>query len=161
DAGIGIRLDGHALLDCDLKDGGPESYQFLRDTFELPVTLTQVTQSGGHHYVFKLPDDLPADWLKSWTRVTDKVALGGIDLKVGACGLLYAEPTIGSRGVYRWVDPTVAPAVLPRAACDFLHSIRYKDEKPKAEKTRQPSVYSSSETPQEFDPNQEKFFVDA
>jgi Bifunctional DNA primase/polymerase, N-terminal len=173
-AGIGIRLDDLAAIDCDLKGGGPESYEFLRDTFDLPETLTQITQSSGLHYVFKLPEDLPADWLKSWTRPLEKIALGGIDLKVGKRGLLYAEPTIGSKGVYRWIDPTVAPATLPRECCDFLHEIRYKDdkpkvdkpkvEKPKAEKTRQTRVYSSSDAPQapqEIDPDQERYFVDA
>jgi putative DNA primase/helicase len=163
DAGVGIRLDDHALIDCDLKDGGPESYEFLADTFDLPETLTAITQSGGRHYVFRLPDDLPADWLRSWTRVADKIALPGIDLKVAKCGLLYAEPTIGSKGVYRWIDPTVEPATLPRAACDFLHEIRYKDDKPKPEKTRTARVYSSSDWPQEpgeVDPDQAKYFRD-
>jgi hypothetical protein len=164
DAGVGIRLDGHALLDCDLKDGGPESYEFLRDTFELPETLTAITQSGGRHYVFKLPEDLPTDWLKSWTRIGNKIALGGIDLKVGVCGLLYAEPTIGSKGVYRWIDPTVEPAILPRKVCDFLHEVRYKDDKPKVEKAKPTRVYSSRPTspqaPGEVDSNQAKYFRD-
>jgi hypothetical protein len=167
DAGVGIRLDGHVLLDCDLKDGGPDSYEVLRDTFDLPETLTAITQSGGRHYVFRLPDDLPPAWLRSWTRITAKVGIGGIDLKVGVCGLLYAEPTIGSKGVYRWIDPTVEPAILPRACCDFLHEIRYKDDKPKtkkteskAEKTKAPRIYSSDQLPGEVDPDQAKYFRD-
>src|SRR5262249_22972408 len=145
DSGVGIRLDGHVLIDCDLKDGGPESYEFLRDTFDLPPTLTAITQSGGLHYVFKLPEGLPDAWLKSWTRVGDKVALGGIDLKVDKCGLLFAEPTRGSKGIYRWVDPTVEPAELPRACADFLHAARYKDEDQKTEKRAASRVYSSSD----------------
>lgn len=160
DAGVGIRLDAHINIDCDIKDGGLESYEYLRDTFDLPETLTQITQSGGRHYVFKLPDDLPADWLKSWTRVGDKVALGGIDLKVGDRGLLFAEPTIGSKGVYRWIDPTVEPAELPRTCADFLHAARYKDEEQKAEKRQASRVYSSSDQPREFDPEQAKYFRD-
>jgi putative DNA primase/helicase len=116
-AGVGIRLDGHVLIDCDVKDGAPglESYELLRDTFALPETLTAITHSGGRHYIFKLLGDLPAKWLKSWVRV-----LPGIDLKVGEGGLMYAEPTRGKLGVYRWIDPTFAPAILPREACDYL-----------------------------------------
>lgn len=158
DAGVGIRLDGHINIDCDVKDGGLESYEVLRDTFDLPETLTQITQSGGRHYVFKMPDDLPAEYLKSWTRVGDRMALGGIDLKVGDRGLLFAEPTIGSKGYYRWVDPTVEPATLPREVCDFLHAARYKDEEVKAEKRKASRVYSSSDQPREFDPDQAKYF---
>jgi hypothetical protein len=157
-AGVGLRLDGHALLDCDLKDGGPASYEFLRDTFDLPETLTAITQSGGRHYVFKLPEDLPADWLRSWTRITDKIMLGGIDIKVGKCGLLYAEPTQGKVGVYRWIDPTFTPATLPREACDFLREIRYKDGAPaeKAETTRACAPLA----PQPLDADQSKYFRD-
>src|SRR5262249_54889263 len=144
------------------KDGAPglDSYQILADTFALPETLTQITQSGGRHYVFKLPEDLPSAWLKSWTRVTDKIALGGIDLKVGVCGLLYAEPTRGSKGFYRWIDPMAEIAVLPRECCDFLREIRYKDEKPNIEKAKQARVYSSSDSPQQFQTDQAQFFRD-
>lgn len=160
-AGVGIRLDDHILIDCDLKDGGPESYEFLRDTFDLPETLTAITQGGGRHYVFKLPEGLPSAWLKSWTRVTEKIGLDGIDLKVGVCGLLFAEPTIGAKGVYRWIDPTVEPSTLPRECADFLHEIRYKDEKPQAEKAeRKPRVYSSETSPDDVDASQAEYFRD-
>src|SRR5262249_36173 len=72
-----------------------------------------------------------------------------------------AEPTRGKHGVYRWVDVTFPPATLPRAVCDFLHAARYKGEEQTPEKTRQASrVHSSSETPREFDPDQEKYFQD-
>src|SRR6266542_2987474 len=155
DAGVGLRLDGHALVDCDLKDSGPESYEFLRDTFDLPETLTAVTQSGGKHYVFRLPDDLPAGWLKSWIRVGDKMALPGIDLKVGNCGLMFAEPTRGAKGVYRWIDPTMLPATLAREACDFLRETRYKGTAP-AEKGKA-AVPSE---PRAFQKDQSKFFRD-
>jgi hypothetical protein len=154
-AGVGIRLDGCALIDCDLKDGGPESYEYLRDTFGLADTLTAVTQSGGRHYVFRLPDDLPAGWLKSWIRVADKIALPGIDLKVGNCGLMFAEPTRGPKGIYRWIDPTVPPATLLREACDFLREIRYKGGAP-AEKGKA----AASTAPRTFQQDQSKFFRD-
>ena len=160
-AGIGIRLDGHVLIDCDLKDGagGLESYEYLRDTFDLPETLTAVTHSGGRHYVFRLPEDLPAAWLKSWTRPLDKIALGGIDLKVGNCGLLYAEPTRGRKGVYRWIDPTVPPATIPREACDFFREIRYKNDRPPSEKAKR-ERNNPSLSPLEFQTDQSQFFRD-
>jgi cyclopropane fatty-acyl-phospholipid synthase-like methyltransferase len=30
---------------------------------------------------------------------------------------------IHSKGVYRWIDPTIPPAILPQEACDFLREI--------------------------------------
>src|SRR5262245_44047831 len=157
-AGVGIRLDGHIVVDCDVKDGarGLESYEFLRDTFELPQTLTALTHSGGRHYVFKLPEGLPDKWLMSWTRPLDKIELGGIDLKVGNCGLMYAEPTRGSKGVYRWIDPTVEPAVLPIAVCNFFREIRYKDDETKAKK----KAYASSQTRRQPVTDQSECFRD-
>jgi hypothetical protein len=110
--------------------------------------------------VFKLPAGLPDAWLKSWTRVTDKVALGGIDLKVDKCGLLFGEPTRGSNGVYRWIDPTVEPAELPRACADFLHAARYHGEEAKAGKRQASRVYAPDDPPREFDPDQAKYFRD-
>lgn len=159
DDGVGIRLDDHVLIDADKKDGGPESYAFIRDTFNLPETLTAITQGGGNHFVFRLqPESL--ELLKSWTRVLDKIALPGIDLKVGKCGLLYAEPTRGKKGVYRWVDPCVEIATLPHEVAEFFNTIRYKDEKAKAEKRQASSVYASSDQPREFDEDQAKYFRD-
>jgi putative DNA primase/helicase len=162
DAGVGIRLDGHALIDCDLKDGGPESYEYLRDTFLLPDTLTAITQSGGRHYVFKLPEDLPAKWLRSWGRVTREAGLDGIDLKIDVCGLLYAEPTIGSKGVYRWIDPTTPPATLPREACDYLHEVYLRDDRKPAQKSKaaRPAPAIAASGPRQFDHDQAKYFRD-
>lgn len=163
DAGVALRMDGHILIDADAKDGGPESYRILADTFDLPETLTAITQSGdGRHYVFKLPEGLPDAWLKSWVRVGDKVELPGLDIKVDKCGLMFVEPTRGPKGVYRWIDPTSPPATLPREVCDFLHEARYKGEKEKQEKAKAARASASDSTHgvQPFDPNQEKFFRD-
>jgi hypothetical protein len=102
-----------------------------------------------------LPDDLPAGWLKSWVRIGDKIAPPGIDLKVGKCGLMFAEPTRGSKDVYRWIDPTVEPATLPREVCNFLHKIHYKQAAPaKKGDTAAPS------TPRGLQRDQSRFFRD-
>jgi hypothetical protein len=160
-AGVAIRLDGHMAIDCDVKDnaGGLESYQILADTFALPDTLSAVTHSGGRHFVFRLPEGMPADWLKSWIRIGDKAGLPGIDLKVDTNGLLFVEPTCGPKGVYRWIDPCQAPAILPRACADFLHETRYKqnpEEKAKA-KAGKPAASPSL---QNLQCDQSKFFRD-
>jgi hypothetical protein len=157
DAGVGLRLDGKVLIDADLKDGGPASYEYLRDTFDLPPTLTAITQGGGRHFVFRLTPE-QEELLKSWTRVLDKIALPGIDLKVGKCGLLYAEPTRGAKGVYRWVDPTAEIAALPHEAAEFFKSIRFKEDRKREEKAPTTRTYT---TPAAFDYDQEKFFRDA
>jgi bifunctional DNA primase/polymerase-like protein len=128
--GIALRLDGHALVDCDIKNGarGHESYEIIADTFALDETLTQITSTNGWHKVFRLPEGLPERWLKSWTAVTNKIALSGIDLKIGRWGLLYAEPTCTKHGFYRWVDPTSPIATLPREACDFFVDMKRREE---------------------------------
>jgi hypothetical protein len=162
-AGVAIRLDDHILIDCDVKNGakGLESYEILADTFDLPSTLSAVTPSGGRHHIFKLPEDLPADWLGSWTRVADAVGLNDIDLKVGNKGLAHVEPTVGKTGVYRWIDPTAEIATLPRECCDYLHEIhegqkRAQEEKAKASAASLPSDAST------FDPgeDQARYFKD-
>jgi putative DNA primase/helicase len=160
-AGVAIRLDGHMAIDCDVKDnaGGLESYQILADTFALPDTLSAVTHSGGRHFIFRLPEGMPADWLKSWIRIGDKAGLPGIDLKVDTNGLLFVEPTCGPKGVYRWIDPCQAPVTLPRACADFLHETRYKhtpEEKTKA-KAGKPAASPSLQNLQH---DQSKFFRD-
>jgi hypothetical protein len=85
----------------------------------------------------------------------DRIALPGIDLKVGNCGLMFAEPTRGAKGVYRWVDPTMPLATLPREACDFLRETRYKGTAP-AEKGKA----AASTAPRAFERDQSKFFRD-
>jgi hypothetical protein len=170
DAGIAIRLDRInrdedgdgktitcALLDYDVKDGAPglETRQFLHDTFDLPTTLTALTPSGGIHDIYALPDDLPADYLGSWTRILDDAELGGLDLKVGVKGLAHVEPTIGKTGVYRWIDPTVEPAMLPRVVCDYLHEIHER-------RNRAPQEQAAQAEAQPFDPaeDQARYFKD-
>jgi putative DNA primase/helicase len=160
-AGVAIRMDGHIAIDCDVKDnaGGLDSYQILADTFALPDTLSAITHSGGRHFIFRLPEGLPADWLKSWIRIGDKAGLPGIDLKVDTNGLLFVEPTCGPKGVYRWIDPCQAPVTLPRACADFLHETRYKQnpaEKAKA-KAGKPAASPSLQNLQR---DQSKFFRD-
>jgi bifunctional DNA primase/polymerase-like protein len=135
--GIAIRVDGHILIDCDIKNGaqGHESYEIVEATFGLDDTLTQITSTGGWHKVFKLPEGLPDRWLKSWTKATNKIGLSGIDLKVDKWGLLYAEPTRTKHGLYHWVDPTAPIATLPRAACDFFVDMQKKDEPARPSRT--------------------------
>lgn len=162
DAGVALRLDDHILIDADAKDGGPQSYQELADTFNLPETLSAITQSGdGRHYVFKLPEGLPDAWLKSWVRVGDKVELPGLDIKVDRGGLMFVEPTRGPKGVYRWIDPTVPPATLPREVCDFLHKARYiETPEEKAKAARRPAPVYVSPDAHQFDHDQSKYFRD-
>jgi putative DNA primase/helicase len=161
-AGVAIRMDGHIAIDCDVKDnaGGLDSYQILADTFVLPDTLSAITHSGGRHFIFRLPEGLPADWLKSWIRIGDKAGLPGIDLKVDTNGLLFVEPTCGPKGVYRWIDPCQAPVTLPRACADFLHETRYRQNPAEKAKAKAGKPAASSPSLQNLQCDQTKFFRD-
>lgn len=164
-AGVAIRLDGHILLDVDVKDGKPglASYDTLADTFDLPATLTQLTPSGGRHHIFKLPDSLPAGYLGNWTDFLAAEGLGGIDIKTGTGGLCHVEPTRTDKGVYRWVDPTADIAELPMALCEYFHGVHKQEEDRKqAERAANATRYAStSDKPFDPDDDQGKYFKDA
>jgi hypothetical protein len=158
DAGVGLRMDGKVNIDADRKSGGLESYEFLRDTFDLGATLRQITQGNGTHNIFRLAPQSRA-LLKSWNGALDKIQLPGIDLKVDTMGLTFGEPTIGPKGVYRWEDITAEIIDLPHTVAQFFHEIRHKDEQVKAATARGGGPRYAS-LPQQFDRDQSRYFRD-
>jgi hypothetical protein len=170
-AGVTIRLDNAKLgCDCvliegDVKDGkrGAHSYAVLRDTFDLPETLTGVSHSGGPHYVFALPEGFDASRLGSWTNVLANEGLDDVDIKVGRRGLEHVEPTIGTKGVYRWVDPYAEIATLPVEVCEYLIEVHSRDMRTAEEKAADERRASSPKASGPFDPaeDQAKYLKDA
>jgi hypothetical protein len=153
------------LIEGDVKDGkrGAHSYAVLRDTFDLPETLTGVSHSGGPHYVFALPEGFDASRLGSWTNVLANEGLDDVDIKVGRRGLEHVEPTIGTKGVYRWVDPYAEIATLPVEVCEYLIEVHSRDMRTAEEKAADERRASSPKASGPFDPaeDQAKYLKDA
>src|SRR3990167_10262245 len=54
-ANIGIHAVGMVVIDVDVKKGGDASLAALDMIYDLPVTLTTRTPTGGQHRFFRLP----------------------------------------------------------------------------------------------------------
>ncbi len=107
-ANIGIAT-GHSffVLDIDPKNNG----NLWLDTVEVPDTICQQTGSGGTHYIFSGPPDIP--------NSSSKIA-PGVDIR-GSGGYIVAPPSIHPNGKpYTWIDcegipldePTLSPVWL-------------------------------------------------
>lgn len=114
-AGVAIRMDDCVCLDYDKKEGGLGTRAEMRERFDLPETLTADTQSDGIHDVYVLPYEFDKERLKSWKGVQD-----GLDLRVDARGIIVVEPTVGTKGAYRWRNYGVDIATLPSSVCEWL-----------------------------------------
>lgn len=105
-ANIGLPAGGNnlAVLDVDPAHGGGASLARLRGGatdagVPLPETLTQVTGSGGAHYVFTAPDG----GLKNMSEAFGP-DLPGLDTR-GRGGYIVAAPSIHISGsAYLWAD---------------------------------------------------------
>lgn len=72
---VGVRLDGHVVLDVDLRSGGAESYAWLDGRQDSPLRHTRRVETGnGWHEYYRLPEGVEA----SSGRLLD-----GLDLKGG------------------------------------------------------------------------------
>ena len=97
-ANIGIvtgKVSRLVVLDIDTDKGGYESLQDLIDLHErLPKTLSQITGSGGKHYLFKYPDEQVGNSVSKLGK--------GIDIR-GDGGYIVAAPSNHiSGGSYAW-----------------------------------------------------------
>jgi len=104
-ANIGIATgESFFVLDIDPKNNG----NLWLETVELPDTIQQQTGSGGTHYLFSGPPDIP--------NSAGKIA-PGVDIR-GAGGYIVAPPSVHPNGNrYTWLDceeiPTDPPALSP------------------------------------------------
>ena len=115
DANIGVAT-GHRffVLDVDIKDGGEDSFDYLRTGHgAFPDTLQQVTGTGGKHLLFRMPD-FPV-------KNSAGMLAPGIDIR-GAGGYIVVAPSIHpeTKRAYDWdglkeiEDQPILPA--PRVA---------------------------------------------
>lgn len=116
DTNIGLKTGvdhGIVVLDVDVKDGqkGAESLQALLTTHgDLPATLTAQTGSGGWHLLFRSSRPLP----NSASTIAP-----GLDIR-GEGGQIVVYPSWHACGSqYRWVDPSVPIAEIPRWLADL------------------------------------------
>lgn len=106
---------GTVAIDVDVKDGarGRESLKALEsDHGALPLTLTGVTPSGGHHLLLK------HDPVLSFGNTASKLG-PGIDVRSENGYILIPPSVIGGSG-YQWRDPVLPVALAPSWLLDAL-----------------------------------------
>ena len=101
EAGIGIAtgdISGFFALDVDPVHDGEDTFKKHVATFgELPKTITALTGSGGHHYLFKMPQ-------MDIRNSAGKLGVG-LDTR-GNGGYIATAPTIHPNGTpYKWIEP--------------------------------------------------------
>jgi replicative DNA helicase len=101
DAGIGIAtgdISDFFALDVDPVHDGEETFKRHTSAFgQLPKTITALTGSGGHHYLFKMP--------KMDVRNSAGKLGAGLDTR-GNGGYIATAPTIHPCGTpYKWIEP--------------------------------------------------------
>jgi putative DNA primase/helicase len=99
-AGIGIatgKRSGFFALDVDPVHQGEDTFKkHIAKYGEFPKTITALTGSGGHHYLFEMPD---LDIRNSAGKLGD-----GIDTR-GNGGYIATAPTIHPNGnPYKWIE---------------------------------------------------------
>ena len=100
DANIAVRTgpeSGLAVLDIDVKGGGPDNLELLESENEpLPETLVAQTGGGGRHYFFSYPDD-------GFKNSANDLA-SGIDTRGDGGYVLIAPSNHKSGSNYEWQD---------------------------------------------------------
>lgn len=107
-ANIGVATGAASrffVLDEDPDNGGDETLEALVAVHgPLPLTATQQTGSGGHHYLFQMPDF-------EITNSKRGLVGNGLDIR-GTGGQIVVAPSRSGKGSYRWVH---APWDVPIA----------------------------------------------
>ena len=123
-ANIGIAVPaGLVVLDVDTKCDGPavlDAFEFQNS--KLPDTLRARTQSGGSHYVFKLPQGVSVRNAVAFAPGLDVRALGGY---------IVAAPSTIDGKAYRWENWGTAPAPIPGWLLTAMQSKKPATDKPR------------------------------
>jgi hypothetical protein len=131
-ANVAGTLPSLLVIDIDPRNGGDETWTRLCLQHGEPTTLTQLTGSGGLHYVFRRPDFEPRGKLDR-----------GIDVKHGAGQYIVIAPSVHPcGGRYRWIV-RMAPQPLPEWLAALLRKsepIAYRPPTPEARRDR-PDAY--------------------
>lgn len=108
DANIGWPLlPGWWALDVDPRNGGTESLRKLEHEHgPLPMTLRQLTGSGGEHWIFRVPNGINVRQISKFKP--------GLDTKVGGKGYLIVAPSVHpeTKRHYQWIS-VAAPVEAP------------------------------------------------
>lgn len=103
------KVSGIFVLDVDVKKnaGGAESLaQLVAKYGELPFTAHARTWSGGSHYYFKMPGNVPVGCRTGF--------MPGLDIR-GDGGYVVAPPSVVEGKPYTWIqDPSVGIADAPQ-----------------------------------------------
>lgn len=163
DLNVGI-VTGHGIVVIDVdehagKMSGAEALARLEDLYgPLPVTLTSITGSGGHHLIFSTPTNyefgckLPV--ISAWLKETTGSAEGGVlDVK-GKGGVIVLPPSVHPNGnVYHWLDAEAPLAELPLAWCEKPNPLTLADPERRTRKGRTPPQRPTTPVPEgEIDP---------
>lgn len=106
--GLPLAPNGLLALDLDVKHEGPEKWAKIAGPRDF-TTRTQVSGSGGRHYVYQVPED--------------SVFKGRLDLGVDIKhrGYILVAPSMNAQGMpYYWINPGVPFAPLPGWMSDLL-----------------------------------------
>lgn len=116
DANIAIHCKGMCVVDIDVKKGGTDTYQSLKETYGWPDTRTCRTPSGGGHLYYRLPPGHPG--------VSNSVEVLGAGVDVRSTnGYVAAPGSTRPDGEYIWLDTTVPIAPVPEWLLSRLDTI--------------------------------------
>lgn len=124
-AGIGVATgarSGFFALDIDPIHNGEETFKKHVELFgQLPKTVTALTGSGGHHYLFNMPE---MDVRNSAGKLG-----AGLDTR-GNGGYIATAPTIHPNGTpYKWIEPP-SKTILANSPEWLLEMLFAKAESP-------------------------------
>jgi hypothetical protein len=106
DANVGIHCENLCVIDCDVAKNGNDSLEALRTVYDLPVTLTSNTPTGGKHLFYRLPE--------GHAGVPNSVGALGAGLDVRSTGGYVVAPgSTVAAGEYAFEHPGVAIAEAP------------------------------------------------
>jgi hypothetical protein len=112
--GVFLRPSRLVAVDIDPRNGGNDTIADIEFQYgRLDSDVMALTQSGGEHRLFQLPDDVAA--------LPGKLG-PGVDLKLN--GYIIVEPSQGINGVYQWeASSNPLEGAIPSPLPDYLRDL--------------------------------------